>query len=155
MQNAEESDPGSEMPGVGCDFKHGLSGGAEEQIVEQPRMSLTEWVQRMRQSKDDMEIGQGKQILLTSCEPALTCLCLTLRAVPVAAGVIRDGLEIASRAGIQMTSESSRAAPGDSPQHAQLLVAKPGTVLFSKVVTLDAKDIGHLHGGPIHLSFFR
>ena len=34
MQDAEEADPGSEMPGVGCDFKHGLSGGAEEQIVE-------------------------------------------------------------------------------------------------------------------------
>jgi len=34
MQNAEKSDPGSEMPGVGCDFKQGLSGGVEEQIVE-------------------------------------------------------------------------------------------------------------------------
>ena len=36
MQDAEEADPGSEMLGVGCNFKHGLSGGAEEQIVEQP-----------------------------------------------------------------------------------------------------------------------
>jgi hypothetical protein len=34
MQNAEEPDSGSEMPGVGCNFKHGVSGGAEEQIVE-------------------------------------------------------------------------------------------------------------------------
>jgi hypothetical protein len=34
MQNAEESDPGSEMPGVGCDFKHGLGAGAEEKIVQ-------------------------------------------------------------------------------------------------------------------------
>jgi hypothetical protein len=65
VQNAEESDPGSEMPGVGCNFKHGLSGRPEEQIVEQPRMSLTEWVQRMRQSKDDMEVGHGEQVLLT------------------------------------------------------------------------------------------
>src|ERR1700754_1518512 len=118
-------------------------------------MSLTQRIQCMRQSKDDMEIGHGEQVLLTPREPAQARLCLTLRAVPVAAGVIRDGLEIASRAGIQMPSERRRAASGDGPQHAQLLVAKPGTVLFSKVVTLDAKDIGHLHGGPIHLSFFR
>lgn len=41
MQNAQEADPGSEMPGVGCDLKHGLGAGAEEQIVEKPRMSLT------------------------------------------------------------------------------------------------------------------
>jgi len=30
VQDAEETDPGSEMPGIGCDFKHGLGGGAEE-----------------------------------------------------------------------------------------------------------------------------
>jgi hypothetical protein len=34
VQNAEEADPGSEMPGIGCDFKHGLSDDAEKQIVE-------------------------------------------------------------------------------------------------------------------------
>jgi len=34
VQDAEETDPGSEMPWVGSDFKHGLGGGAEEQIVE-------------------------------------------------------------------------------------------------------------------------
>ena len=31
--------------------------------------------------------------------------------------------------------------------------AKSGSVL--KAVTLDAKDVGHLHGRPSHLSFFR
>lgn len=34
VQNAEEADLGSEMLGVGRNFKHGLSGGAEKQIVE-------------------------------------------------------------------------------------------------------------------------
>lgn len=34
VQNTEEADLGSEVPGVGCDFKHGLGAGAEEQIVE-------------------------------------------------------------------------------------------------------------------------
>ena len=53
-----------------------------------------------------------------------------------------------------MASERSRSTCGYGPQHAQLLVAKPGTVLFSKAVTLDAKDVGHLHGRPAHLSVF-
>jgi hypothetical protein len=155
VQDAEEADPGSEMPGIGCNFKHGLGGGAEEQIVEQARMSLTERIERVRQSKDEVEVGHGEQILLTPRKPALTRLRLTLGTVPVAARVVGNGLEIAPRTGVQMTSESSSAASGDGPQDAELLVAKPGTVLFSKAVTLDAKDIGHLHGGPIHLSFFR
>jgi hypothetical protein len=54
-----------------------------------------------------------------------------------------------------MASERSSTASGDGPQHAELLVAEPGAVLFSKVVTLDAKDVGHLHGRPGHLSVFR
>jgi hypothetical protein len=53
-----------------------------------------------------------------------------------------------------MASERSSAASGDGPQYVQLLVAKPGAILFSKVVTLDAKDVGHLHGRPGHLSVF-
>jgi hypothetical protein len=34
MQNAEEADLGSVVLGVGGNLKHGLSAGAEEQIVE-------------------------------------------------------------------------------------------------------------------------
>ena len=117
-------------------------------------MSLTEWVQRMRQSKDDMEVGHGEQVLLTPRKPALARLGLTLRAVPVAARIIRNGLEIAPRAGVQMASECSRSTCGDGPQHVQLMIAKPRAVLFSKAVTLDAKDIGHLYGRPSHLSVF-
>jgi hypothetical protein len=45
VENAEEADLGSEVPGVGRNFEHGLSAGAEEQIVEQPWIALTERVQ--------------------------------------------------------------------------------------------------------------
>ena len=53
-----------------------------------------------------------------------------------------------------MASERSCSASGDGPQHAELLVTKPGTVLFSKAVALNAEDVGHLHGRPRHLIFF-
>jgi hypothetical protein len=54
-----------------------------------------------------------------------------------------------------MASERGCAASGDGPQHVEMLVAKPGAVLFSKAIALNAKDVGHLHGRPTHLSFFR
>jgi hypothetical protein len=44
MQNGEEADFSSEMLGVGGNFDHGLSAGAEEQIVEQPWVPLTQRV---------------------------------------------------------------------------------------------------------------
>jgi hypothetical protein len=42
VENAEEADLGSEVLGVGRNFEHGLSAGAEEQIVKQPWIALTE-----------------------------------------------------------------------------------------------------------------
>ena len=44
VQDAEEADLGSEVLGVGRNFEHGLSAGAEEQIVEHPWVALTERV---------------------------------------------------------------------------------------------------------------
>jgi hypothetical protein len=63
VENAEEADLSSEVLGVGRNFEHGLSTGAEEQIVEQPRIALTERVQLVGQGKDDVEVGHVEQIL--------------------------------------------------------------------------------------------
>jgi hypothetical protein len=45
VQDGEEANFCSEVPGVGGNLEHGLSGGAEEKIVKQPRVPLTERVQ--------------------------------------------------------------------------------------------------------------
>src|SRR5271156_1819676 len=82
VQNAEEADLGSEVLWVGRNFEHGLSAGAEEQIVEQPRIALTERVQLVGQGKDDMEAGYAEQVLFAPCEPALARLGLALGTVP-------------------------------------------------------------------------
>ena len=96
VQNAEEADLGSEVLGVGRNFEHGLSAGAEEQIVEQPWIALTERVQLVGQGKDDVEVGHAEQILFAPCQPALACLSLALGAVAVATGVIGNGLMVAT-----------------------------------------------------------
>ena len=70
VQNAEEADLGSEVLGVGRNFEHGLGAGAEEQIVEQPWIALTERVQLVGQGKDDVEVGHAEQILFAPCQPA-------------------------------------------------------------------------------------
>jgi hypothetical protein len=61
---------------------------------------------------------------------------------------------VATRAGIQMASQRSRATYGDSPQHVELLVAQPGAVLFPEAVSPGPKDVSDLHGRPHHLTFF-
>jgi hypothetical protein len=155
MQNAEEADFGSEVLGVGRNFKHGLRAGAEEQIVEQPWIALAERVQLVGQGEDDVEVGYAEQILFAPCEPALASLGLALGTVPVATGVVGNCLVVATEAGVHMASERSRATCADGPQHVELLVAEPGAVLFAEAVTANSKDVGHLHDWPGHLSLFR
>jgi hypothetical protein len=96
VENAEEADLGSEVLGVGGNLKHGLSGGAEEQIIEQPWIALTERVQLVGQGKDDVEVRYAEQVLFAPCKPALARLGLALGTVPVATGVIGDGLVVAT-----------------------------------------------------------
>ena len=96
VQNAEEADLGSEVLGVGRNFEHGLSAGAEEQIVEQSWITLTKRVQLVGQSKDDVEVGHAEQILFATRQPALARLGLALGTVAVATGVIGDGLVVAT-----------------------------------------------------------
>ena len=58
--------------------------------------------------------------------------------------------------------QASRWPPSAAVRHAvmarntlELLVAKPGAVLFPEAVSPDAKDVSHLYGRPHHLTFFR
>jgi hypothetical protein len=106
------------------------------------------------QGKDNVEVGHAEQILFAPCQPALACLGLALGTVAVATGVIGDGLVVATRAGVQMASQCSRATCGDGPQHVELLVAQPGAVLFPEAVSPGPKDVSHFDDRPHHLTFF-
>ena len=86
MQDGEEADFSSQVPGVGGNLEHGLSGGAEEKIVKQPRVPLAERVQLVGQGKDDMEVRYVEQVLFTTCEPTLARLRLAFGTVSVATG---------------------------------------------------------------------
>ena len=107
----------------------------------------------MRQRKDNMEVRDRKKFTLPCVQPVLPGLRLTLRAMPVAAAVVRNGLMMARRAGIDMTSERRSPAAGNRRKSAQLLVAEPRLVFLQKSITMLADNVGHLEGGPGHSGF--
>jgi hypothetical protein len=93
----------------------------------------------MRQGEDHVKVRQAEQLLFPAGEPSLTRLRLTLRTVPVPAGVEGDGRMTAPGTLIQMAAQSRRAAALNSTQHFQLLIAEPGSVLGNKAITVRAK----------------
>jgi hypothetical protein len=86
-----------------------------------------------------MEVRQAEQLLFPASEPSLARLRLTLWAVPVSAGVERDGRMTAPGTLIQMAAQSRRAAALNGAQHFQLLIAEPGSVLGNEAITVRAK----------------
>jgi hypothetical protein len=115
----------------------------------------------VRHGEDHVKVTCRKQFLLSRGEPALASLALALRAMPVAAGVIRDdGRTIAAflaalRTRIEMAAQRRSPAIADGAERFQLLIAKTGSIAVQKTIALRVEDIGHLQGGPAHVSLVR
>ena len=105
----------------------------------------------LRDGEDDMKVAGRQQFLLARGQPALSCLSLTLRTVPVAAGVIGDASLVAALStDIDMSSEGRCPAAGDGAHHLELLEAEPPSIPIEEPAELGAEDVGHLHGRPAH-----
>ena len=98
-----------------------------------------------------MDIVRRKKFSLTRGNPSFAGTRLTLRAVPVAAGVVRDGAMYAASAFIEMAAECGSATPCNGQQHFDMLPTDPLTVSLDECVARDADEIGHLEGWPAHL----
>src|ERR1700739_3519035 len=81
--------------------------GFEQQRKELPLVLPHQRHQHMRHAEDEMIAADGQQFLLSLGQPLIARTGLAFRAVPVAAGVIRDGLMSAAHAPIAMTTERS------------------------------------------------
>src|SRR5580698_7804824 len=72
-----------------------------------------------------MSVRCGQQLGATRGQPAVACLALALRAVPVAARVIRDGAMAAAGALIQMAGHCGGAAPLDGYEYFEVQPGEP------------------------------
>jgi hypothetical protein len=99
-----------------------------------------------------MDVARRKKFFLTCSDPAFPGRGLTLRAVPISAGVVRDGGAMpATGALIEMTAECSGTTPRHGQQHFDVLPAEPLAISFDEGSSRAADEIGHLEGRPAHL----
>jgi len=155
VQDADHADLSAQVVAIDGDLQQGLRAGGEQQVVEQTRVLQGQHIEFVGHSEHEMEVTGGQEFAFAGRQPALACLRLTLGAVPVSARVIRDSLMTAARAGIAMTTQRCGAATQNGPKRFELLKAKAGSIAIREAITLHAKDVGHLEGGPSHFSFFR
>lgn len=83
-----------------------------------------------------MDVARGEEFLTTRLEPTSTGVGLTLRAVPVAAAVVRDSRAVPTgNALIEMPSQGGGTTVRDGSQHREVLPGDPPAASFDEGTT--------------------
>jgi len=91
--------------------------------IDQARVTLGQWVERVGEREDDVEVGNGQDLGPAGGEPALGGQPLALGAVAITTGVVGDPFGAARRADCAMAAEHGGAARGDGSQGTALRTA--------------------------------
>ena len=110
MQDGQEAKLCAETLGIGSDIEQRGRTGLEEQGKQRPLVLPHQRHQHMRHAEDQVVVADVQQFLLSLPQPLIARTSLAFRAVPVAAGVIRDGLVSAVGARVTMSAERSGTA---------------------------------------------
>ena len=133
MQNADQADLRSEVSRIGRHLQQGLGAGTEQKVIEQALVVQCQHIEFVGHGEHDMEVVGGEQVAFPRCEPAFAGLCLALRTVPVAAGVVGDGgLVTAPGTSIDVTAQRRRAAAWNGPESFELLKVEAFSYLSRK-----------------------
>src|SRR6266446_4146976 len=137
---------------MACHFEKSFRTGAEQQTVEDLLILQHQWGQPMGQCEDHVQIAGREKFSSTCSDPAVPSSGLTLRAMAIAAAVIRDGGTM-SAAGtfIEMTAECGGTTAANGQQHFDMLPTEPVAISFDEGISRGADQIGHPQRWPGHL----
>jgi hypothetical protein len=105
MQDRKEANVGPQVTRISGYLEQGLRTGAEQEVIENLLVLQRQWGEFVRESEDNMDIGDGQKFTLPSHNPLVASATLTLWAMAIATTVIRGGAIATARALITMPTE--------------------------------------------------
>ena len=136
---------------IGGDRLEYLGGDFEQQPVDDGLVGVSDVGDGGRQREHHVVVVHRQQVALPGFEPALRRTGLALRAVPVAAGVVRDLDLVAPVATKDMTPERGAAALLDGGHDLELTQAQVAALGNAPRGPVGAEDVGDLEGEARHL----
>src|SRR5271155_1398985 len=156
MQHTEEANFRTEVSRIASHLEKGFGTGAEQKIVEDLLVLQNQWRQAARECEDHVQVAGRQKFTSTRGDPAFPSSDLTLRAVAIAAAVVREGGTMsATGALVEMTAECGGTKPRDGPQDFHVLPTEPRKGAFSASISRSSDDVGPLQRRPAHLVFVR
>ena len=144
MQDRREPDLGAEVLGIGGDCRERLGRRCEQQTVHRGLVLIGDGADRRRQGEHDVEIRDRQQFGGTRLQPLGRGARLTLRAMPIAARVVRNTRMGAVLAALDMTAERDGTARLDRGHDAKLVGADVSDIGVAPRRTVAAEDLRHL-----------
>src|SRR5499425_9750 len=145
VQHTEKTNFRPKVSRIPRDLKKGFGAGAEQQAIDELFVLQCQACQLRGKCKDYVDVARREKFLLTRSDPAIACRRLALRAVAIAAAVVRNsGTMPAAGALIDMTAECGGTTPRDGQQHFDMLPADPLAISFDEGSSGAADEIGHL-----------
>lgn len=71
VEERGDADGAAEVTRIASEGEQGVRGGAEEERVDHARIALRQGIERVRESEDDVEVGNGQQVGLAGRQPPL------------------------------------------------------------------------------------
>ena len=148
VEHGDETDLGSEMLRIGGDGSERLGCRPEQDGVDPLFILERDLGDRRRQREHNMEIRYRQELSLPGRHPFGAGLPLTLRTVPVAAGIVGAAHQSAFRADLGVTTQLRRPTQLDGAHHAPLDATQVAVVRLAIGVTVAAENIRHFqsHG---------
>jgi hypothetical protein len=146
VQDRGDADFGPEVFRIAGEGGEGVTHGAKQQIVESAGVGANERVERVRQRKDHVEVGDRQQERLLRLAPVRLREGLALWAMPIAAGVV-DGARPSARVALfAVPAQGGGAAALDGAEQAGLRAREPmgGAIACAE----PAHDVGQLPVSP-------
>jgi hypothetical protein len=128
VQNRQKAKMGPEMPGVLRDREEGLCDRVKEEGLEALGVPQGQGIQRIGEGKHYVEIRDVEHLPLPLCEPSRLGRALTLRTVPVTAGIIATLQVPAVVTGGRMPSQRRGPAEREGAEHTLLRRRGDGSV---------------------------
>jgi len=148
------TDTSAKMLRIGSDGEQRFGRRAEQQVIDDCLVLVSDWGDLGGQCENDVEIADRQQIGLAGRQPIRRRRALTFWAMAVAARVVSDAAVAAVLAALDMPAERSRAALLDCRHHLELIQAHMPGIGSAPVGSMATEDVCDLqpsaaHGRPI------
>ncbi len=150
MQDGDEADAGTQVPGIDRDLQQRLSDRLEQHAVDNPLVGQRQCIEGVGQRENDVEVLDGQQFGGAIFHPPRAGGALAAGAVPVAAGVVSDALMLTVIAGLHVPAQRGGATRDDRTQNALLLaadVAEPMPVPPDDLCQFQRRSLERWHHG--------